>query len=198
MNVRRLLPWSAALLALLLAGGGAWHLLADRNAPTAPQTPRGGDFTLHGSKGPVALHDFRGKVVVLYFGYTFCPDVCPTSLAALREGLARLAPGERIRVKPLFVTVDPERDTLDKLDAYTAFFDPDLTGLTGTPEEIAQVAGQYGAAYRKHSRPENGDYVVDHSAFVYLVGPDGTLRAQVPHGATPDEMARALRAALNP
>jgi protein SCO1 len=141
------------------------------------------DFTLHSASGPVHLSDFRGKVVLLYFGYTFCPDICPTSLAATSRALASLAPEDLARVQTLFVSVDPARDTPEHLAEYAGFFHPSILGVTGTDEEVAVAARPYGVVYARHAVEGASGYVVDHSAFTYLVAPDGHLAARLPHAA---------------
>lgn len=161
------------------------------------EAPRGGDFTLHSANGPLSLHDLKGKVVLLYFGYTFCPDICPTSLGFTSQALASLDKAELDKVQMLFVTVDPERDTLDKLKAYTAYFHPSILGLSGTPEEIARVAKSYGAVYAKQETGSAGGYVVDHSANTYVIAPDGSLFKFLEHGTPPPQVVEAIRAAMN-
>jgi len=141
------------------------------------------------------LADFRGRVVILFFGYTSCPDICPTALArfaAVREALGE----ERQRLQVLFVTLDPERDSVARLKDYAVFFHPKLKGLTGTPAEIAAIAHAYGASYSRQEVKSEGGYVVDHSSFVYLLAPDGRLAASLPHGTTPEDMAAAMRRLL--
>lgn len=162
------------------------------------EAPKGGDFTLRSETGALSLHDLRGKVVLLYFGYTLCPDICPTSLAFTAQGLAQLDAKELEKVKMLFVTVDPERDTLKRLKDYTAFFHPSIVALTGTPEEIARAAGLYGASYARQQVESAAGYVVDHSADTYLIAPDGSLYATLPHATPPGKVAEKIRAALKP
>jgi len=158
--------------------------------------PRGGDFVLRDVAGPVALADFRGKVVLLYFGYTFCPDICPTSLALMSQALGKMTPDELKRVQGLFVSVDPERDTPERLATYAGYFHPNIRGITGTPQEVAKVAAQYGAAYRKVGDTSNPNYVVDHSSFTVLIGPDGKVRRVLPHGLAADKIVDAVREVL--
>ncbi|MFA7241724.1 MAG: SCO family protein [Sulfuricellaceae bacterium] len=158
--------------------------------------PRSGDFTLRSAAGQLSLHDLRGKVVLLYFGYTLCPDICPTSLAFTAQGLAQLDAKELEKVKMLFVTVDPERDTLERLKDYTAYFHPSIVGLTGAPEEIARAAKLYGASYARQQVASAAGYVIDHSADTYLIAPDGSLYATLPHATPPGSVAEKIRAAL--
>lgn len=160
------------------------------------EAPKGGDFTLRSAQGPLSLHDLRGKVVLLYFGYTMCPDICPTSLAFTAQGLSQLEAPELEKVRMLFVTVDPERDTLEHLKEYTAFFHASIVGLTGSHEEIARVARLYGASYAKQQVESAAGYVVDHSADTYVIAADGSLFATLPHATPPGKVVEKVRAAL--
>ena len=160
------------------------------------EAPKGGDFTLRSAQGPLSLHDLRGKVVLLYFGYTLCPDICPTSLAFTAQGLSQMTAEEQEKVRMLFVTVDPERDTLERLKEYTVFFHPNITGLTGTRAEIAGVAAQYGASYARQQVESAAGYVVDHSADTYVIAPDGRFFAALPHATPPGKVVETIQAAL--
>ncbi|MGD8207494.1 MAG: SCO family protein [Thiohalocapsa sp.] len=149
--------------------------------------PTGGDFTLQSWRGPVRLADLRGKVVLIYFGYTWCPDICPTNLAIISLALKQLTPAERERVQALFISVDPERDTVERLREFAEYFDPAILGLTGTEQQIADVARLYGAAYRRSTEGDSAmGYSVDHSSHTYLVDPKGRLAEVLSH-ATPAE-----------
>jgi protein SCO1/2 len=195
-----LLKILAALLAVLVAGLALfWHPeLPERPLPRAALPP-GGDFTLQSAAGPVSLQDYRGKLVLLYFGYTYCPDVCPTSLAATAEGLKLLAPEELARVAMLFVSVDPERDTPARLKEYAEFFHPLIVGATAAPPVVDEVARRYGVFYAKQKVDTAGDgYVVDHTSDTYVITPDGRLVARIAHGTPPDQVAAAIRKYLNP
>ncbi len=158
--------------------------------------PSGGDFSLNTSDGPFRLQDQRGKVVLLFFGYTFCPDVCPTNLALMAQALNALSEEELKRVQGVFVSVDPARDTLDKLAAYTNHFHSAITGVTGNPDAVARVAGQYGAVYRKVAEESEGGYLVDHSSNTYVIAPDGLLHATLPHAAPPQQILDVIRELL--
>ncbi|TAM48070.1 MAG: SCO family protein [Gammaproteobacteria bacterium] len=162
-------------------------------APASPALPPGGDFTLVSADGPVALAQLRGNVVLLYFGYASCPDVCPTSLALTAQALVRLTPAELARVRVLFISVDPERDTPAKLRQYAAHFHANVIGVTGEPAVLAGIAARYGAAYRKQAVDSAQGYVVDHSSFTAVVAPDGRLVAQLAHGAQPEEIVQTVR-----
>jgi protein SCO1/2 len=191
---------------LLLAGILVWMLFFwEPGKQAVPQpgqplalasTPSGGDFTLTGSKGDVSLADFRGKVVVLYFGYTYCPDVCPMSLALIAQGLSGLDDAALQKVQGIFVSVDPERDTPQRLAEYAPFFHPRLIGVTGTPEQIAAVARMYGSSYRKQPKGPEGHYAVDHSSVTYIIAPDGKLADLLQHGSPPESITVAINKAL--
>ena len=160
------------------------------------ETSPGGDFTLQSPDGPVSLVNYRGKVVLLYFGYTFCPDICPTSLSTLAQALSALTPDELEKVKPFFISVDPERDTMDVLKVYAPFFHPHLVGISGTSEQVAQVARLYGARYMKQKPDADGLYSVDHSSFIYVIAQDGKLAASLPHGTLPTQIVDMIRSQL--
>ncbi len=146
--------------------------------------PTGGDFVLQSAAGPLDTATLRGNVLLVYFGYANCPDICPASLAAGAQALNALKPEERARTRLIMVSVDPERDTSVRLKDYVAYFHPAMVGVTGTPAEIAAVAKAYGAGYVRQPPRADGAYAVDHSADTYVVAPDGRL-AQVIHFAAP-------------
>ncbi|MBY0439719.1 MAG: SCO family protein [Burkholderiales bacterium] len=189
----------------LLAPSAALHAQAprpqtDRAVVQVSPFPAGGAFALSSARGPVTLEGMRGKVVLLFFGYVTCPDICPMTLANLQQAVARLSPDERRQVQVAFVTVDPERDTPAILAEYTAAFDLPAVGLTGTPEQIAELAGRYAAQYQRVEMPGSAlRYAVNHSAAVYLIDPGGRLRLLLRHTAPParfaDEIRRLLKAA---
>lgn len=190
-----------AIALIVLLGIGALLLCLpapDRGLPSIGGLPAGGDFVLDGADGPVALRDFRGKVVLLYFGYTYCPDICPTGLSSHAEALRLLNPQEAARVAVIFVSVDPERDTAAHLKEYAAFFHPSFVGLTANATTLQQVARRYGVFYARQPAAVGGAYSVDHSADSYLIGPDGRLLSRLPYGTSPAETAAALRRALVP
>jgi len=192
---RRLLLGAVALLALALGAGVA--LWSGRVAPPKGYPGLGGDFTLRSSTGPVSLADFRGKAVLLYFGYTFCPDVCPTTLATIAAALQELPQEQRDRVQVIMISVDPERDTLDRLAEYVRYFDPGFLGVTGTAEEIEGVLKQYRAVAMKVPNEKDPEhYAVDHSAHTYLIGPRGNVLGLIPYGAAPARYVEALKQAI--
>lgn len=123
-----------------------------------------------------SLSDFQGKVVLIFFGFVNCPDVCPTTMLELAKVYKALTPAEQARVQVLLISVDPERDTLEKLRDYATYFTPTFLGLTGSPDQIAQVAKKYGVFYQKSEIKSATEYNVDHTATVFALDPKGQLR----------------------
>lgn len=191
-----------AIAVLLLSATAAGWILFDR--ATSDLTPSGegmvvvaadmgGPFTLTDETGNQATQEkFAGKHALVYFGYSFCPDVCPTGLQTISAGIDQLGE-DGSKVVPVFISVDPERDTPDQLRQYTALFHDRMEGLTGSKEQIDAVAKQFRVYYalRKDEDPEN--YPVDHSSFTYLMSPDWKLIAVFSHQVTPDQIANALK-----
>ncbi len=155
--------------------------------------PGGGDFTLHDGDNKVSLSDYKGKAVLLFFGYTSCPDVCPTSLALISAALNKLNKDELEKVQVLFISVDPERDTAEKLRDYTHYFHTKILGLTGSKAEIDKVVKQYGAAYKKVESNSAMGYLVDHSASVFVINKDGKFVDMLPHGLPAETILGVIR-----
>ncbi len=188
----------AALLLALLLGRAAWA----GDAPQDDGQPETGVVTrylLMDVRGrAVSDQDFRGRFQLIAFGYTFCPDVCPTTLAEMALVLEKL--GKRAeRVQAIFVTVDPERDTPEVLKRYTGFFDKRILGLTGSPELVRRIADHFKVRYEKHREPgaPPDQYTVDHSAGIYLLGPDGRFLTKFAYAMPPAEIAAHLKALLD-
>jgi cytochrome oxidase Cu insertion factor (SCO1/SenC/PrrC family) len=162
------------------------------------RAPVGGPFELTDQTGHRRTDaDFRGKLVVLYFGYTYCPDVCPTELQSISLALDKLGAAADA-VQPLFITVDPERDTPARLADFVPSFHPRLIGLTGSLADIRKTAVAYRTFFAKNNAAKPGDYSVDHTGFIYLVGKDGRYLSFLPPGLAPDEIADAIRTRLGP
>jgi protein SCO1/2 len=142
------------------------------------------------------LADFRGKAVVIFFGYTNCPDVCPTSLTLLQDAMRQLGPDAK-RVQVLFVTVDPQRDTAERLKLYMNAFDPGFLGLVGTETEIAKVAKEFKVIYEKHGDIAGGRYSVDHTAGCFIFDPQGRPRLFARHGETAERIAADIKLLLS-
>jgi cytochrome oxidase Cu insertion factor (SCO1/SenC/PrrC family) len=152
----------------------------------------GGSFALTDQDGRrVTDKDFAGRFMLIYFGYTFCPDVCPTELNTMALALDQL--GTRVRIVPVFITIDPQRDTPEALKAYLASFGPDFVGLTGSDTDIAAVAKAYRVYYKKAEGADDATYLMDHTSLVYLMGPDGKLAALFRTGASPDDIAAGIK-----
>ena len=184
-----------ALLALLIA----LALAACARGPVAPPlegASMGGPFTLIDQNGRrVSDRDFAGKYRIVYFGYTFCPDVCPVDLQVIGAGLRQFearAPARAARVQPIFISVDPARDTPQVLRQFVAAFHPRLIGLTGSEAEVAQAARAYRVFYERGEAAPGGGYMVNHTRMAVLYGPEGQPIAIVPHDQGPAGVAAEL------
>ena len=157
----------------------------------------GGDFRLTAQDGSTfALEDARGKVVVMAFGYTYCPDVCPMMLANMATALRALGPRSE-QVVALFVSVDPARDTPDHLGEYVRWFHPAIKGLPGSPEALRQVARQYRAQFSINDAGDSKNYTVDHNSSIYVIGTDGRLIRMIPDGLPSEVLVNTLDHALS-
>ncbi|MGG5809118.1 SCO family protein [Falsiroseomonas sp. CW058] len=153
----------------------------------------GGPFRMTDHTGrAVTEADFAGRFLLVYFGFTFCPDVCPTELGTIAAALDTLGEAGG-RVTPVLVTIDPERDTPEALADYVSRFHPRMVGLTGTPDQVSAIARAYRVFYARVQRPEMTQYVMDHSSFIYLVGPDARVRTLFRPETTPEQIAQAVR-----
>jgi len=182
-------------VALTLVADLAWNWLRppQLHGMVLQSHERALDFTLNDEAGqPVKLSDFRGKLVLLYFGYTFCPDVCPATLAQVKEALAQLG-GDAERVQLIMVSVDPERDTPEKVSAYVRQFDPRFIGLTGDPETLTRITTAYGVVYEQHEGSAATGYLIDHTATLTILDRDGYVRLIMPFGVSGVDMASDLR-----
>ena len=204
-----LLGWGALWLAGAAGNPAASRALATLSALVGYQSsgavgaigPRGvqigGPFHLVDQNGAaVSDADYRGRWMLVYFGYTFCPDVCPTELQTIAAALDKLGP-DAAKVAPLFITVDPARDTPAVLAKYVELFGHGISGLTGTPDEIAAVARAFRVYYAKAPVGGTATYLMDHSSFVYLLDPKGRLAALFNQDTSADELAAGLRERLS-
>jgi len=156
----------------------------------------GGPFTLVDHTGETrTAADFQGRPMLVFFGYTHCPDVCPTGLQTMSDALDRLEPATAERIQPLFVTIDPARDTAEAMADYVEHFHPALVGLTGTSEQVAKAAKSYRVYYAKQGEGE-ADYLMDHSTFTYLMDAKGEYVTHFAHGISADEMAQQIHEKL--
>ena len=159
--------------------------------------PVGGSFSLTDHTGRLRTErDFQGKLMLIYFGLTYCPDICPTDLQSIGLALDELGQAAD-KVQPLFITVDPERDTAEHLKEYLPLFHPRLIGLTGDTSAIRAAADAYKVYYEKVSDKQGDNYTVDHTAFIYLMGADGSYIGFFPPGTSPERIAATLRKQLH-
>jgi protein SCO1/2 len=190
---------------LVAYGGGATSVLAQAPERSAAELmdavmwnrePIGGPFALTDQNGARRTEaDFRGKLMLVYFGFTYCPDVCPTDLQQMGLAVDRLgSAGET--VQPIFVTVDPERDTAAHLRDYLPLFHPRFVGLTGEPTAVQEAARAYRVYYKKVTWDDGSDYTVDHSAFIYLMDRDGSYLGFFPPGTPAERLAETIRESL--
>lgn len=147
--------------------------------------------------GDISLSDFRGKVVLIYFGYTSCPDVCPTSLGALSVALKKLDSKNIEQTQPLLISVDPARDDVEKLREYARYFSPKMIGATADLDYLQALAKRYGAYFRKMEMEDSAlDYAVDHSSTIYVVGKNGKLVDMIQHSGSSKRILEHILAAL--
>lgn len=196
--------WGWLLAAALLAGSyGSASAQADptpdrsaadlMDALMWSREPVGGPFSLFDQTGQVRTDaEFRGKLLVIYFGYTYCPDICLTDLQSITQAADTLDPAGAA-IQPLFITIDPERDTPEHLAEYVPSFSPRLIGLTGSPDAVRRVALAYKVFYAKAPLPASSDYTIDHTGFIYLVGPAGGYLGFLPPGTPADRLEHVLR-----
>ena len=184
------------LLAFTAAYLGGWAYRAQQQDKLIAAQNSGytaGAFTLQSADGERSLSDYAGRVVLVYFGYTYCPDVCPTSLAIMAEAMRQLE--DEHAVKGLLITIDPERDTPEKLKSYAPFFHPQITGLTSSGPRILEVSTRYGVYFQKVER-EDKDYLMDHTSKIYVIDQQGELAGGLGHGVTPGEIVERVRRLL--
>jgi protein SCO1/2 len=193
MNDRR--PFVALFAALALAACGQPAATDQEEAPLAGASI-GGPFSLTDQNGATVTDaQFAGKYRLMYFGYTYCPDVCPVDLQKLMAGYRVLEQRDAAlaaRIQPIFISIDPERDTPAVMKSYAAAFHPKLIGLTGTPDQIADVARRFAIVYGKAEGGGTTDYLMNHSNQAYLFGPDGKPLALIAQNGTPDQIADEL------
>jgi protein SCO1 len=184
----RLSRWVGTLALAVAASSQGNAVRAD--PPSLPSIS--GHFQLETTDGrQVTDETYRGKWVVVYFGYTFCPDICPTVLTRITQALKVLGPIAE-RIQPIFITVDPARDSARHLSQYLTAFSPRIVGLRGTPDQTRAVAREFHAYYRMRSLG-NGEYSVDHSSFLYVMAPDGHFAQLLADSLSPDQLADELR-----
>lgn len=198
MPRRAIMIFAAAVL--LIAAGLAGYALMNRQlaGPGGSGVALvGGPFSMTNQDGrKVSEKDFLGKHMLLFFGYTYCPDICPTELQVMMAALDSMGPDAE-KIQPVFVSVDPERDTPEVLKSYVENFGPRLVGLTGTPEEVAAISKAYRVYYAKAANPAAPDsYLMDHSSIIYLMGPDGGFVKHFTYTTDAAKLAAELKEAL--
>jgi len=197
--MRTILVMAAALAAVgaIVGGlvvGGFIDVAPERVSRTIGEASIGGPFELvDGSGKTVDDAQFRGKAMLIYFGFTFCPDICPTELSAMADALDLLPPEVADRVQPIFITIDPERDTPAVVGEYAAAFHPRLVGLTGSPEQIQAAARAYRVYYAKQEAETAGaPYLMAHSSIIYLMDEDGRFARHFSAGTPPADIAAGI------
>ena len=154
-------------------------------------------FTLDSPEGALSLKDLRGNVVLIFFGFTSCPDVCPISLSTISHAFSYLTDDELKRCRTLFISLDPERDTMERLKKYTGYFHPNIIGVTGTMEELVRVADIYGVKFEKKETPDSAlGYLIYHSAKIFIIGTQGELRKTFPHNIDAKLLVQQIRSLL--
>jgi len=186
-----------ALLALAVVPGALDKLQAPAQVLSIGKATVGGPFTLTDHTGRrVTDKDFRGQYLLVFFGFTYCPDVCPSGLQVMTAALEELGPKAE-KITPIFISVDPERDTPEQLALYVSSFHPRLVGLTGTPEEIQQVAKAYRVYYKKvEDEGSTAGYTIDHTSIIYLMSPTGEFITHFTHATPVSAMVEQLEKVL--
>ncbi|MBI3507189.1 MAG: SCO family protein [Proteobacteria bacterium] len=197
-TVLRTVRWLA--VGAVIGLGAAWGVKfwSDANPPVQGLATAaiGGPFELVDQSGRTRTEaDLLGHYSLIYFGFTYCPDACPTALLAIAEALDRLGPAAA-RIQPVFITVDPERDTVSQMASYVGAVDERLMGLTGTPEQVAKAARAYRVFYRKTIPAGSAEYLVDHTSLIYLMDPNGKYVAHFSHETPVDRIEEVLRRAV--
>jgi protein SCO1/2 len=181
---------------VVLVGFAGW-IVVDFSRSDAGTPAIGGPFTLTDYNGKrVTDADFRGKPTLIYFGYTYCPDVCPTSLLLMQTAVDQLGKDAAQHINMLFITVDPERDTPAVLKDYVTNFGPTIIGLTGSPDDIAAAAKAYRVYYRKNESKDGSPYLMDHSSIFYLLDKKGRFVKHFTHQSKAEDIAAAIKALL--
>ena len=191
-------PHQAVLIAataITIAAMGAFILYSDRGSQGNRIAAIGGPFTLSDQSGrSLTEQDLKGLHSLIYFGYTFCPDVCPTGLQVMSNAMDQLQTDIQQKITPVFITIDPERDTVDQLKSYLGNFHPRIIGLTGTERQIAEVTRAYRVYYAKARGSEGKrDYLMDHSSIIFLMNPEGKYVKHFTHMTAADNLAATLR-----
>ncbi|MDG0969333.1 MAG: SCO family protein [Porticoccaceae bacterium] len=197
--VKKALPWtiSLAVLAAVLLG------IVMSSEPrgkigVVTSSELGGDFSLRNIDGKVTLSDYQGKVVVVYFGFLSCPEVCPTSMSVLKRSLEMLAPSELEKTQVILVSIDPQRDGFQDLADFTRYYHDNIIGVTGSVDEIQQISEQYGAFFEiTESESVESAYAYRHSSRYYVINQSGKLIQAMRHSTTPNELVARIKTIFN-
>lgn len=193
--MRKLIPLMAALVIGAIAAYAMWEMTAPKTEE-AGEVTIGGPFALVNQDGkPVTDADYKGKLMLVYFGFTYCPDICPTDISIMSQAMAMLG-ADAAKVAPIFITIDPERDTVKQMKSYLANFKPPVEGLTGDRKAIDAVIKAYKVYAQKVPRKDVNDYTMDHSAFMYVMGRDGKYLTHFAHGTPAAQIASDIRSRL--
>ncbi|MCG6656574.1 SCO family protein [Halomonas campisalis] len=194
MKRQGLLAGVVLIVVMLGVGGYGWF----QQQGGQSGEPRGGPVELASTQGDFSLSQLEDdQLAVMFFGYTYCPDVCPMSMAVVRQVMQGLEASQRERVVPLMITVDPERDTIERLREYAGYFGDEFIGATGSEAELADVIERYGAVWRRVEAPDSAlEYTIDHSSSLYLVDRHGEIRQRVLYSPTPHALRSALESEL--
>lgn len=186
---------AALVLALIIGGVGGYRYLVGG----ADDGPPGGPVALSSTRGDFALTQLEeDQLAILFFGYTYCPDVCPMSLSVIRQAMGQLDEAQRRRVVPVLISVDPERDTLERLEEYTEFFGDAIIGATGTQAQLEDIAERYGVIWRRVEASDSAmEYTIDHSSSLFLVDRQGRIQRRVLYSPTHHALAAALEKELS-
>lgn len=192
LKIVRYAAWGAVVIVVIAVGYIAWQWRQGGGVERLAATSIGGPFTLTDQHGDTVTEAaLKGHPSAMFFGYTFCPDVCPTTLFEMTGWLEKLGTdGDKLRV--YFVSVDPERDTRETLAEYLSAFDPRITGLTGTPEEVAEIVKGY-RVYARKVPLDSGGYLMDHTATIYLIDSDAVFTGTIDYQEDPDTALKKLR-----
>jgi len=184
---------AAAVVSIILLAVGLTVLRMQGPEVPSYLNTTGGDFTVQTTHGSLTLSGLKGNVVLLYFGYSHCPDVCPATLNVMASGIRLLDEDDQKQVQGLFVSLDPARDSPDKLQSYTAFFSPKIIGATAQRATLDDIAKQWRFSYHTPEHPKTKFYVVQHPNFLYVVNKDGHVVALLDGKSTPEDVAKVVR-----
>ncbi|MDQ6957754.1 MAG: SCO family protein [Mariprofundaceae bacterium] len=187
---QNIFPYVLLGLAVILIGFGVYNMT---RMPPSRYSDIHSEFSLHSIDGPVTSRDMLGKVGVIYFGYTHCPDVCPDTLVRIGAALKLLDSDQLAKVMPVFITTDPGRDSPEVMAKYAHHFNSHILGLSGSSKEIAAAAKSFLSGYKKETPGKKGNYTVSHASFIIIVRPDGSLDKLMSHTSKPEDIANTIR-----